>query len=218
MKFAAATVFTVLSALTGVAPAAEPPAALVMDVSGSTEPTVTAMSEIASGTPLKLDAAARVTLLDYARCKAVTVSGGTITVTRFDFVTDGKIISETGAPCPRVHKLSANAGGAVAGGLVMRGLAAPPRWPLDREFVFAGDGGDKLAAAAIYADGRLDSPLLRLDVAGRRARVPAGAAPLPEGDKYVLRLTLHGRAEPVDISFIGAAPAGPSLLVVLREQ
>lgn len=216
MRFGAVAAAFLLCAMPGVAGADEPPAALVMAVSGGTTPAVAAMSEIASGAPLRLDAGAELTLLDYARCKMVTVSGGTVRVTRFDFVTDGKIVAEVDAPCPRVHRLSA--GGAVAGGLVMRGVAGAPRWPLNREIVLAGDGSDKLAAAAIYGEGRLDAPLARLDISGRKARFPTDAAPLAVNERYMLRLTLGGRAEPVDISFIGAAPTGPSLLVVLRGQ
>ena len=219
MRFRAVIALSLLCALPGSArAAAEPPAALVTAVSGRTTPAVAAMSEIASGAPIRLEPGAELTLLDYARCKMVTVSGGTVTVTRFDFVTDGKIVAEIDAPCPRVHKLSAGAGGAVAGGLVMRGVPAPPRWPLNREIVVAGDSSDKLAAAAIYADGKLDAPLVKLDVSGRQAQFPADAAALTLGERYVLRLALSDRGQPVDISFIAAAPSGSGLLVVLRGQ
>jgi hypothetical protein len=146
MRFGAVIALSLLCALPGSArAAAEPPAALVTAVSGGTTPAIAAMSEIASGAPIRLEPGTELTLLDYARCKMVTVSGGTVTVTRFDFVTDGKIVAKIDAPCPRVHKLGA--GGTVAGGLVMRGVAGPPRWPLNREIVVAGDGSDKLAAA-----------------------------------------------------------------------
>jgi hypothetical protein len=218
MRFGSVAAAFLLCVMPGLAVADEPPAALVMAVSGSTTPAVSVMSEVASGAKLRLDPGAELTLLDYARCKMVTVGGGTVSVTRFDFVTDGKIVAEIDAPCPRIHRLSASAGGAVAGGLVMRGVAGAPRWPLNREFVLAGDGSDNLAAAAIYADGRLDAPLTRLEISGRKARFPMDAAPLAVNERYVLRLTLKGRVEPADISFIGAAPTGPNLLVVLRGQ
>jgi hypothetical protein len=216
MRFAAVAVVAAICMLPGAAPADEPPAALVTAVSGKTTPPLEAMSEIPSGKAVTLDAGAEVTLLDYARCKMVTVSGGTVTVTRFDFVADGKIVSEVAAPCPRVHRLSAKAGGSVAGGLVMRGVAAPPRWPLDKEFVFAGEDSNKLKGAAIYAQDRFDAPLVRLAVEGRRARLPAEAASLAVNDRYVMRLNLADRTDPVDIPFVGAAPNGQSLLVVLR--
>jgi hypothetical protein len=198
------------------AAADEPPAGLVMAVTGGMTPALAPMSEIPSGVRIKLAPDAELTLLDYARCKMVRVSGGTVTMSRFDFLADGKILSQVDAPCPRVHKLSAGAAGSVAGGMVMRGIGGVPKWPLNQELVVVGEGAGGLKTASIFADGRLDTPLVRLAVSGRNARYPAGATPLPENERYVLRLTLAGRAEPVDISFIGAAPSGSSLIVVLR--
>jgi len=218
MKFQAVVAWVFLCSTTGLAVAEEPPAALVMAVSGSTTPAISAMSEIPSGTPVRLAPGTELTVLDYARCKMVTVSGGTVTVTRFDFDTDGKIVAEVDAPCPRIQQLSPNAGGAVAGSLVVRGLESTPNWPLNHEIVLAGSGADKVAAAAIYAEGRLDAPLVRLDISDHRARFPATSTPLAVNARYVLRLTVGDHAEPVDISFIGTAPTGPSLLVVLRRQ
>lgn len=203
----------------GVMPAGaeEPPAALVMAVTGKISPPVAAMSEIASGAPVRLEPGAELTLLDYARCKMVTVSGGTVTVTRFDFITDGRLVSEQVAPCPRIHQLSAASGGTVAGGLVMRGMGAVQRWPLNREFVIAGAGTDALKAAAIYAEGKFDAPLVKLDVSSHKARYPSDAPSLAADRKYVLRLSLGDRAEPADITFIGTASTGPTLLVVLHS-
>jgi hypothetical protein len=203
-----------------VAPAIaeEPPAALVMAVSGTTTPPMSEMSEIPSGQTVQIPTDAQLTVLDYTRCKMITVSGGTLSVTRFDFTTDGKIVAQADAPCPRIHQLSGNAGGAVAGGLVVRGLGSTPRWPLNREIVFAGSGVDKLKAAAIYTEDKLDTPLSRLQVFGHRAKFPADAPPLAVNGRYVLRLTMADRADSVDIAFIGTAPSGPSLLVVLRGQ
>lgn len=217
MKFGAGVASLLLSFLPVLASADEPPAAMVMAVSGKTVPPVAAMSEIASGAKLQLDPGTELTVLDYARCKMVTISGGSLTVTRFDFMADGKIVGEVDAPCPRFHQLSA--GGAVAGGVVMRGgLGSVPRWPLEREIVLAGGGADKLKAAAIYAEGRPDAPLVQLAVAGNRARMPEQAPPLTVNQRYLLRLTMNGQPQPVDIPFIGAAPSGRSLLVVLRGR
>src|SRR6187397_1369620 len=111
MKFVGAVASIVISLAPFLARAGEPPAALVMAVSGGTTPPVAAMSEIPSGTKVQLDPGTELTVLDYARCKMVTVNGGALTVTRFDFMTDGKIVAEIEAPCPRIHQLSASAGG-----------------------------------------------------------------------------------------------------------
>jgi hypothetical protein len=195
--------------------AAEEPAGVVMALSGSTSPPIAAMSEIPSGEPFKLAPGAELTFLHYARCKLVTIAGGSLTVTRSDYNTDGKIVAEKDGPCPRVHQLSGSAP-ASAGGLVMRGAGTVARWPLDREIVFAGAGSGKLKAAAIYAEGRPDAPLVQLQVSGHQARVPANAPPLTANERYVLRLTMADRMQPLDIPFIGTAPTGSSLVVVLR--
>jgi len=102
----------------------------------------------------------------------VTVSGGTLSVTRFDFTTDGKIVAQMDAPCPRIHQLNANAGGAVAGGLVVRGSPAYRAGRSTGKIVLAGTGADKLKAAAIYAEDRPNAPLVRADISGHRARFP----------------------------------------------
>jgi hypothetical protein len=192
------------------------PAGMVMVLSGSTTPTIAAMAEIPVGIPLRLASGTELTFLHYARCKLITVTDGSLTVTRTDFSTDGKIVAEKDGPCPRVHQLSSNAPGTVSGGLVMRGVGSVPRWPLDREFVLAGTGSADINAAAIYAEDRLDTPLVTLDLSGHQARFPADTAPLAANGRYLLRLTIGNRAQPVDIPFIGTAPDGPSLLVVLR--
>ena len=214
-----ATPALLLSSVVALAASAadEPPAGVVMTLSGNASPPIAAMSEIPSGVPLKLDSAAELTFLHYQRCKLVTVAGGTLTVTRSEYNTDGKILAEKDGPCPRVHQLAGGAP-ATAGGLVMRGVGGEPRWPLDRQILFAGPGSGELRAAAIYAEGRTDAPLLRLDVSGHQARLPANAPPLPANQRYLMRLTLADRAQPLDIPFIGTAPDGSSLLVVLRGQ
>jgi hypothetical protein len=209
-------VFLMVLAVVAVSAAAAdaPPAGVVMSVAGGTTPPIAAMSEIPAGTPLQLAPGAEVTFLHYARCRLVTVNGGTLTVTRSDYATDGRIVAEKDGPCPRVHQLSG--AGSTAGGLVMRGVGTAPRWPLDREIVFAGIGTGQLQAAAIYAEDRPDAPLVQLEITGHQARFPASAAPLPANQRYLLRLTAVDRAQPLDIPFIGTAPDGPSLVVVLR--
>jgi hypothetical protein len=195
-----------------VAPAAsEPPGGVVMALSGSTTPQLATMEEIPSGTAVQLSAGAELTFLHYAKCKLVTVFGGSLTVTRTEFTTDGKIVREKDGPCPRVHQLSGE-----NSGLVLRGNTKVPRWPLNRELVFVGAGANKLRGVAIYSDGGLDAPLVRLDVSGHRASFPANAVALVANERYVLRLTMANQPDTVDITFVGVAPDGRDLLIVLR--
>ena len=215
VRFHAVLILAVVSGAIAALAAEEPPAGVVMSLSGTTTPPIAAMSEIPAGTPLQLAPGAELTFLHYAHCKLVTVNGGTLSLTRSDYATDGRIVAEKDGPCPRVHQLSGGSS-ATAGGLVMRGAGSAPRWPLDREIVLTGFETDRLTAAAIYAEDRLDTPLVQLDVAGHQAKFPTTAAPLPANQRYVLRLTTAGRGQPLDIPFIGTAPDGASLFVILR--
>jgi hypothetical protein len=216
MRLSAVFAFVLLYGAMGLGVAAEPPAAMVMAITGGSDPELSPMSEIPSGQHVHLSATTEITVFDYARCKMVTVVGGTLTVTRFDFDADGKIVREIEAPCPRIHELSGNGDGAVAGGFVARGIESTPAWPLNRELILGGSATDGLSAAAIYAEGQLDTPLVKLEVTDHRAVFPAGATALEPNRRYVLRVTAAGKS--IDIAFVGKAPSGQSLLVVLRRQ
>ena len=195
---------------------ATPPAGLVMSLSGTTTPPLAAMAEIPAGTPVQLAPGTELTFLHYGRCKLVTVSGGTLSLSRSEYTTDGKITGDTDGPCPRVHPVGDKAGGTVAGGILMRG-GGSPRWPLDPEILLVGAGSDGVKTAAIYAEDNTDKPLAQLDVDGHKLRFPAGGERPPPSARYILRLTYAGGAEPLDLPFIGTAPDGPQLLVVLRR-
>src|SRR6266567_2805132 len=105
-----------------------------MALSGTTDPPITAMSEIPPGSPIRLGPGAELTFVHYYRCQLITVVGGTLRMTRTSFTTDGRIVSEKDGPCPSIHQIRGN----VSGGLVMRGAGSSPRWPLNPEIIFAG--------------------------------------------------------------------------------
>src|SRR5580704_11307855 len=75
----------VLARLTLAAQAADPPAGLIMESVGSTDPRLSAMAEIPANVSFQLGPDAKLTFLHYARCKLVTVTGGTLSVTRADY-------------------------------------------------------------------------------------------------------------------------------------
>jgi len=194
----------------------EPPVGLVMAVSGSTTPALSEMAEIPANTPIQLGPSTQLTFLHYGPCKLVTISGGSLTLTRTERSADGKVVEEKDGPCPRMHPIRM-AAGTVAGGMVMRSAPSLVRWPLNHELVVAGPFSDQIATAAIYEEERSDAPLVKLDVAGHHLRYPQqGDNPAPNG-RYILRLGLKGRSEPLDLHFIGTAATGPDLLIVLRE-
>jgi len=194
--------------------AAETAAGIVMAVTGTTDPPMSLMSEIPADTPIRLGSSGTLTFLDYARCKLVTVAGGTLTLSRSDYRTDGHIESEADGPCPHVY--SVNEPGGTTGGLVMRGGLGPPRWAVNSEFVLTGERAGKLRGAAVYAEERPDTPAMTFEVRGGRLVTPAGLPPLMPNTRYILRLITSDQSKPAEITFIGTAPSGPRSVVVLR--
>src|SRR5258708_7274629 len=149
--------------------AAGGPAGIVMSVSGATIPRFAIYAEIPADSGVQLGRGATMTFLHYERCKLVTVGSGTLMLTPTDYASDGKIVSETLAGCPVVQVLNSKA------------AAAPSaaRLPFKPDIIFAGNGGARVIGVSIAEEGRLSPAELHLDVASRRARLPAGAALQP---------------------------------------
>jgi hypothetical protein len=55
-----------------------------------------------------------------------------------------------------------------------------------------------------------------MQVSGHTLRLPAAGERLAPNGRYVLRLMMAGGAAPVDLPFIGTAPDGPKLVLLLR--
>ena len=200
----------------GAAGAADSPAGIVMAMTGDSDPPLSIMAEIPAGIPLQLKADASLTFLHYGRCKLVTVVGGKLVLQAGDYNADGKVASESDAPCPRVVALSdAGSGGRTAGGFVARGIAMPPpRWPTAPQIAFTGPRAGAVSDATILGEDR--QPVLRLDIAPGRGRLPSGAGALKADGHYTLRLALRDRPDPVDIPFATAASTAAGMLIVLR--
>src|SRR6516165_4189647 len=76
--------FLVLLALLAgsvVAAAAEPPAGMVIEVTGTTIPVLAPQTEIAPFAPIRVPRGTRLVFLHYRACVLVTVTGGTIPLT-----------------------------------------------------------------------------------------------------------------------------------------
>ena len=133
---------------------ADGPAGIVMEISGETNPPLSEMAEIPANIPVQLQPATKLTFLHYARCKLVTVIGGTLTLTRADYAEVGKVENETDGPCPHVYSLSDSGGqGHGSGGIISRGVETAPHWPASPEIVFTGARANAVAAAEIRAEG-----------------------------------------------------------------
>jgi len=197
------------------ADATEPPAGMVMEVTGTTIPPMAEMTEISADTSVRLEPGAQLTFLHYRGCKLVTVAGGSVTLTLTDYRTDGTVVNDKAGSCPRIYTITdADSAGRATGGVIMRGL--PQFWPVNPEIVFTGSRAGQVRAAAIYADNRPDQPLLRLILAGRHASCPPGTAPLLLSALYTLRLTMADQSSPMEIAFVGVASPGPNALVIER--
>jgi hypothetical protein len=197
------------------AAAADTAAAIVMEVTGTTDPSLSAMSEISAGTTIKLGDGAKLTFLDYARCKLVTVSGGTVTPGASDYQTSGHVESETDGPCPQTYSTAGGGTNQTTGALIMRGGLGPPRWPVNAQFLLTGANAGQVQAAAVYPEDSPDAPISTLSMINGRMVEPPGALPTPNA-RYVLRLMTTGAEKAREITFVGAAPSNPPPFVILR--
>jgi len=194
------------------AEAADPPAGIIMTVTGQTTPSLTPMQEILADTPIHLGAGSQLTFLHYLRCRLVTVTGGTVTLSRTDFKVDGHVDSERAGPCPTVHQLTGAGAGATPGGMVMRGTAAPPALPVKPDIIFVGRQAANVVGASVWREGG-NRPLIALDISAPRASLPPGP-PLTRNGRYVLRVKLRDQAAAMEMTFIARGGIDP--LVVLR--
>jgi hypothetical protein len=197
--------------------ATEPPAGLVMKLTGVATPPLAELTEIPADMSIRLEPSAQLTFLHYRRCKLVTVAGGSVTLSPLEYQLDGRVISEMDEPCPSVYGIEEPAEASPGpSGPVMRGI--PPHWPVNPEIIFVGSLGRAVRAAAIYADDQPGQPLVRLTVAGHRASLPPGTALLPPTARYILRVVMADRSAPVEVAFVGDATITPDRLLILRIE
>lgn len=197
--------------------AAEAPAGIVMAVAGGTDPPLAPMTEIAAGEAIKLAPDGRLTFLDYARCKLVTVLGGTLTLGALGYQTDGRVDSETDGPCPQTYAIAAADGGArTTAGMVMRGGAEPPRWPANMQFLLTGTRAGGFRSAVIYPEHKPESPVAAFAIADGKAVAAPGSLPPLANRRYVLRLSPSDPSKSTEIVFLGTAPQQPQPVVILR--
>ena len=185
-------------------------------MTGSTNPEISRMTEIPAGASIQLRSG-ELTFLHYVLCKFVTVSGGTLTLTETDFTTNGNVIRQADALCPRIPYILPGGPGAVSGGMLMRSLTSIPQWPLSREIILGGPDADRVRTAIIYSQSHPGLPIIELEIYRHLLRFPSNVPGLTLDGYYMLRLTESGRAQPIDIPFVATPPLGPALLIVLRE-
>lgn len=186
--------------------AAEPPAGIVMSVSGTTIPELLPRSEIAEHSPIRLEPGARLVLLHYRACLLITVTGGTIVLDPSDIDASNAVVeSEKQVPCPRVQRLSLESGAPQGGAVVMRGVARQLRLPAELDLILTGPKAQEVISTDI-----LDTR----NVVRAHGDSSAVNGSLQTGEPYRLRLTLRGEAVPTEIPFtaVPITPEGPTIL------
>jgi hypothetical protein len=174
---------------------AEPPAALVLDVSGTVSPAVQRHTEVPGRTSLALNPSGRITFVHYRTCRVVTVAGGTVRILPTHFEAEGgRIESDRQRPCPRQQKLPITVSGQ-PGALVTRGITRQPALPIltpQPRIVLVGSGASRIREGRCTAQhASPDQPAHPMTIADG---VATPAQPLPLGNFTCELTTGDGRS------------------------
>ena len=193
-------------------------AALVMELTGVTEPPLVVHREVATGARIAIAPGARLSLLHYATCSIVTFSGGTVKVTEQGLEAEEVNIESTkSGPCPQVHKISLSGLGPLGGGIVSRGISRDPSQYAevapDGLVVITGAG----AANAVSADVLdVDRKRVNGEVTIYHESFRLNGA-LPSRRPYFISIHFGGRSEPVEVPVSILASDAKGLLILRLE-
>jgi len=174
--------------------------ALITGVSGSTTPPLSIHREIASGTRIQLGSGARVSLLHYASCTVVTLNGGVATVTDKAVEADpANIESALPGPCPRVHKISREGPQPLGGSILTRGGAGPMlRVTRNAQMVVASSDASEVVSVELL-DGDQKPVSGQMPIRNQSFSLTGLDTALVSQRAYVLRITLSGRRDPIEV-------------------
>lgn len=161
------------------------PAALALDISGPTTPTVEPFSELETKTPIEIGPDTTIEFLHYATCKAVTVKGGRLNFTQQRFLHKGGTVLESKrAECPKTVALS---GASQIGGVVFRSANGKKVTATTRpSIVLVGSQADTYREIRISQRGKT---ILEAKLHGRSFIYPDTAPTLEKGQQYEVTLT-----------------------------
>jgi hypothetical protein len=187
------------------------PAALVVELSGDTEPALFPFSEIEAGTEIRLSDESRLGFVHYGTCKMVIMIGGEVRIERRRYlIRRGRVESERAQDCPREVVLDVDG---TAAGVLMRSGETVSAMPLRPSFVFAGARADGIASVEVRAG---DVVVATLPAEGRRAAWPETAPDLEAGTVYAVEIAwADGTRRGYD--FV-AEPHGRQRLLILRLE
>lgn len=216
IAFATATIAAALAAAPGAVAqtaAGKPaPVALVMQVSGMTDPPLARHREVAEGAKITVKPKSTLALLHYNSCSIVTLNGGTATVTADAVVAPAANVESTKpGPCPRVHKIALDGRAATGGVSISRAVS------IDTPLNFAANGTVVLSGAGA-------ARATSYDVVDGFGRDVTKGAPVKDGTftldgsakghgPYKIRIHFAKAAEPVEVPvFLRTADGGVLVL------
>jgi len=187
------------------------PAAVVLEISGSSKPPLAVREEIARGAQITLAPEARLTLFHYSGCTVVTIVGGAVSITASGVEADATSVqSRKKGPCPRVHLLSSEGVRSSSGALVMRGASPFLQLSPHIDVVLAGGWALAVSSAEILdSEQHVAVPAWPVDDTSIRS-----SEALAPGKAYILRLHLKSTSQPLDVPFMvsNQAALGSSVL------
>lgn len=161
------------------------PAALALDVDGSTVPPVEPFTELERNQIIQLDPGATMGFMHYATCQSVTVKGGRLSFSKQRyFLKGGKIVNAQRAECP---KRVAFKGASQIGGAILRSsnVASALRISTKPSFVFVGNQDAKFKSIRVNQGAKT---LLEGAIRGPVFHWPDGASALESGKSYAVTL------------------------------
>ena len=192
-------------------------AALVMELNGATKPPLAIHREVAPGTKIAIAPGARLSLLHYATCSIVTLTGGTVQVTEQGLeAAESNIESRKPGPCPRVHRISLGGPGPLGGGIVSRGMSDASQY------------ADVASDGLVVITGARASNAVSADVLDSNRRLVEGNIPirqesfrlsgvLPPRRPYFITIHFRGRSEPVEVP-VSISASNTKALLILRLE
>ena len=178
-----AAALTGIVVIFGAVASAQEPGALILDVTGETDPAVEAFEELPVGARVRLGDGVSMSLSHYGSCEDVTVEGGAVMIGKSNIgLARARILDRTKAACSQALDLAE--GDVAAGGVVLRGMAHPAAIPVRPVFIVTGDlaGYDRLVIM------QRATVVVSIPLRGRRADWPAGSASLEANRDYTVSL------------------------------
>jgi hypothetical protein len=193
-------------------------AGLVLEVTGSTQPSLAPYDELPERATVTLGPDAHLVFVHYGTCRQVTISGGSLYIDKARYtLAGGKVEHEDKTNCPREQRIASNAAGAGdtgAAALVMRDAATPLELSGHPTIVLTGARAGNVKSATLR---RGDHEIGSMVVTGRKVVWPKDRPALPPGNDYVLLLGSANGAKAVSLTFgVAAAPIFGEQPTVLR--